>query len=217
MCEYMASASSQPNEFPLWQCQTNPNPFDPDEPSEWTDYPHDVSEAIEEAYQDGIDEIVIRTGYIIVLTEALQIHSADHHRQRPIRRGQRQQSAPLLPSASESEQANQRQERLSSPLNSDSSGIDTHYQGSRFIINWLIHVAGCSSKVPFDQIFPMLIRGLESEARQNPIAELNASIEELRKVGTSTSLRGKRTRMTVLRETCIRLYTSHSDLYYIIN
>lgn len=84
-------------------------------------------------------------------------------------------------------------------------------------MHWLIHTAIRSSKMPFDQIYPLLIRGLKTEARQDPAGKLEASIDALRNVQNETSSRVNSKRMKAWKKTCIQLYTRDSNLYRITN
>ncbi|CAF2868390.1 unnamed protein product, partial [Rotaria sp. Silwood2] len=150
--------SSLETSIPIGACQTNANPFDPNEPEEWTDYPADISHRIECAYQRGICEISIRTGYRIDFAHERQIHNIDSFRQRPIRRRCQVYNKPILNTEYNHDEVSSMNNRLDFPLESDNVSEDTHYQGSRFIVDWLVTEFKSLSNVTFNRILNLLIK-----------------------------------------------------------
>ena len=200
-----------------WACQTNQNPFDPTEAPELTDYPDDISEAIEEAFLNNVPEIVIRTGYRIDLAHKFQIHVDDSFRQRPILRrcfiNGEMQSPPTISSLEEHKRLEQ---RYGFNLEVDNTDVDTHYQGSENIMTWFTKVSPEKSKLSFDEIFSLLIKGIK-ECGAGSAEETDRIITDLQKIAEKPSGHGDKCRLEALREQCVKLYTREMPLYKIIN
>ena len=202
----------------IWSCQTNTNPYDLNESAKWTDYPKDISKAIELAYQNNIAEIIIRTGYRIDLKVNLQIHGIDSTRQRPIRRRCLDEDDLTLPVVSISEsKALRLEERYGFPLESDSADVDTHYQGSLFIVTWLQKISKDRPEVTCDQVFHLLIQGIGKEANENPKTGTRKLLDSLHTVASQYSTCGNKKRLEMLSEACVTLYSGNSFLYQIVN
>ncbi|CAF3677388.1 unnamed protein product [Rotaria sp. Silwood1] len=202
---------------PIWICQTNTNPFDPNEPQEWTDYPADISKQIECAYQSGFPEIHFQTGYRIDFKHKLQINSIDSSQQRPIRRECGVNDQAIVTTKSNHDEVSRLEDRLDLPLESDNVIEDTHYQGSRFIMDWLVTVFQSPSNVTFNRIFNLLTEGIQKEGQMHGEPRLREIIERLRQVADDPSTCSDSKRMKILREVCITLYTENTFLYRKIN
>ncbi|CAF3138051.1 unnamed protein product [Rotaria sp. Silwood2] len=209
--------SSLETSIPIGACQTNANPFDPNEPEEWTDYPADISHRIECAYQRGICEISIRTGYRIDFAHERQIHNIDSFRQRPIRRRCQVYNKPILNTEYNHDEVSSMNNRLDFPLESDNVSEDTHYQGSRFIVDWLVTEFKSLSNVTFNRILNLLIKGIEIEGNIQEEPRLQEIIERLWEVADNNSIGSNSEHMKTLREVCITLYTEPTFLYRKIN
>jgi hypothetical protein len=200
-----------------WACQTNFDPFNPNEPAEWTDFELDISNHIELAYQSGISEIVISTGYRIDLTRQIQIHCLYSTRQRPIRRCTYPEDDSVSPIEREVSQKTRLQERYGFSLESESTVIDTHYRGSPFIMNWLAKVSENTLIIKYDQILKLLIQGIRKETQKYPEITSEALIRNLYKIGTDISCHKRSKQMKILRKKCVQLYTDENFLYRITN
>jgi hypothetical protein len=79
------SSPTSENEI-VWEYQTNRDPWDNAQTSEWTPYPAGISSVVEQAFQSGTDQATIGDLYSIDFRELAQISIEKSSRQRPIRR-----------------------------------------------------------------------------------------------------------------------------------
>lgn len=201
-----------------WVSQTNPNPFDITENAQFTDFPDDISETIEEAFVNNVPELIIRTGYRINLVENLQIRVDDSFRQRPIfRRCLIDAETNILPTISSLVENKRLAQRYGFNLEPDSTDLDTYHQGSMFIMSWVMKISPKKLKISSKEIFPLLIEGIEKELGEDSDARPNSLVNNLGKVTKDRSIRGNKTYLKELSQTCVKYYTKNSALYNIIN
>jgi hypothetical protein len=211
-------ASSLEDEF-VWEYQTNDDPWDETQTPKWTSYPNDKSSIIEKAYQNKLREILIDQNYRIDLENYIQQHINDSHRQRRVRR-RRCCFSLTISTDEETEDKLARRERLSSSLgfvSGCSATEDTTYYGSEFVHTWLLMFTKGKMKITFDNIYPVLLKGLIIEgqiAGEDKLSEIEA---ELRMVEEKTCEKSSEKKLKELQNYCAKLYTKPCYIYRVVN
>ncbi len=204
----------------IWECQTNDDPWDTTQITEWTPYSYDKSLAIEEAYKNKFREIVIDENYPIDLKNYIQHHISDSYFQRAVRR-RRCCPRSTVSIDEETEDESALRERMSSPLGSVSSCSatgDITYYGAPFVHTWLLMFTKGKMKITFDSIYPALVKGLIDEGRtddtKNKLSEIEADLSQ---VEEETRKKSSKKRIKELQNCCAKLYKKACYIYRVVN
>ena len=203
----------------VWEYQTIIDGENGTKTIHWTPYSNVVSAAIEEAYKNGLPEILINSNDCIDLKRYVQYHISIAHEHRCVRRRRNRLPSPRGV-VEENENESARRERFTSPLGfvkSCSCTADTTYYGSPFVYNWLLMFTEGKMTVTFDCIFPALLKGLIEEGRTDPKNKVSVVEEAL--ITTERETRGKRSkdRIRALQSCCGKLYTKDCYVYRVVN
>jgi hypothetical protein len=209
--------SSNQNEF-FWIYQTNIDPWDSTQITQWTPYPNEISSTIEKAFRRGSEQVFIDEMYRVDLKHFVQEHIDNPNRQRPIRRRSKQG----LQISNDEEGGSElwRRERLSFPLglvSSCSTSVDTNYHGLPFVTDWLLAFTKGKMNVTFSSIFPVLVQGLEQEGQTESTAVVKEIVDILNEVRDRTLKKKEKKRMKELHACCIKLYTKDCYIYRVVN
>lgn len=216
----MALSKEKQNEKNIiWECQTNPNPWDTNEEAEWTPYSHDKSLIIEEAYTSGKHEIILDENYCINLRYFIQQYIDDSYGQRPIRR-RIIMNLSLIDKKIVNTISCSFTQRLSTPLGlacSCNITTDTNLHGSPFIQRWVLSFNQGNVNIKFDKLFPVLKEGLTKEGMiQNP-DQIDEILKLLIKVQEDTLGKSSDKKMDELERCCANLYTKDCYIYRSLN
>ncbi|CAF4238300.1 unnamed protein product [Rotaria magnacalcarata] len=203
----------------IWMYQSNIDPWNDNQNTEWTPYSDDVSVAIENAFNAGAEHIFIDDYYQIDLKNFIQINTDDVHLQRRVRR---QNRISQIDNAEGNENKFGLRERLAFPLDTApgcSTTIDTLHRGSPFIQDWILTFTHGNLVVTFDCIFPALVEGLKYEGQtdEEPQSTIDGLVKDLNDVQEKSSKKKEHERIQMLEDMCAKLYTKDCYVFRIIN
>lgn len=201
----------------IWLCKNQSDSQYINGLDEWNPYPPAISSLLENAFRRGDSEAFIGTLYRIDFRKFLQIDIGNPQYQTLIQR----QKFKLFEKTDEKTECDiARQERFLFPLNtieSDSAAIDTFYQGSQFVRDWLLKFTDGQMKVKFNVIFPALVNGLQLVGREEPEKVLKDILHELYFIEEKSLKQKEWKRMKKLQDCCAKLYTKQCFIFRIAN
>ncbi|CAM2725870.1 unnamed protein product [Rotaria socialis] len=203
----------------IWMYQSNIDPWNDNQDTEWTPCSDDMSVAIENAFNAGAEHIFVDDYYQIDLKKLVQINMDDVHLQRRVRR---QNRFSQMDGTEDNENKFGLHERLTFPVDTAprySTTIDTLHRGSPFIRDWILTFTHGNFVVTFDCIFPVLVEGLkyEGETNDEPKSSIDILVKELNDVQEKSSKKKEHERIQMLEDICAKLYTKNFYVYRIIN
>ncbi|CAF3685351.1 unnamed protein product [Rotaria sordida] len=195
----------------IWLWKSNINPSDNTTRPQWKKYRPYTSSIIENAYKNRQSTVVIDNNYMIDFKNMIQINLHDSNQQTAVER-------------CESEDV--KNEMIESirylfPLNSIPNTIEDNglVYGCEYVFYWIQTCNNGNSNPKTKEIFPLLIKGIETEAHIAKVSmkTLTDIIDELQQTRQRFKHRRERLRMKFLCECCAKIYTYECFLYKVLN
>ena len=172
-------------------------------------YPPNISKAIESAYLNNKNEVIINRQYKINLKSQMQINLNDASSRRSIIRRELG-----LPNRTRTRTRNNRRLQCSAAA-VHTFNVDNGFRGCDFIVDWYKKTTNGTLNLTNSKIVNLTIDGILAEAKLYPDDEkirkdTDRFINELRKIQHVKEL-------ALIQEVCVRFYTEDSFFYRIIN